>query len=276
MSRRLFGLLLALAPLASASGFDEVYAARAFGSITIDERGAVLDVALDPGRLGDEVASGLAEQVRGWRFEPVLEQGQPVQTQVRLSADLLSFRQRGTDRHALAVSRARFTETAAATQARPRQRAAQALAQPSYPRDAASLGIGADVVLMVRIGADGKAEAAAVESLILTGERAGAPGQRERQAALFARSATDVAGRWHYPWAEPGEIIELQVRYTPPGFDDRRWVRAFPVGIEAPDWVLQARASETPLRLSVAGFEVSGRVRLQTRLGSILPLPSGD
>lgn len=276
MSRRLLGLLLALAPLASASGFDEVHAARVFGSVTIDERGAVLDVELDQGKLGDEVNSGLAEQVRSWRFEPVLEQGQPVQAQVRLSADLLAFRQRGTEGLALAVSRARFSLQPAGTEARPRQGPAQPLAQPAYPRDAASQGIGADVVLMLRIGEKGKADDAAVASLMLTGERAGVPAVRERQAALFARSATDAARRWHYPWANAGEIIELQVRYTPPGFDDRRWVRAFPVGVESPDWVVQAMAAETPPRTSIAGLEASSSVRLQTRLGSILPVPVRD
>lgn len=276
MRRLLFGLLLALAPLAAASGFDEVHAAGASGSITIDEHGAVLDVALDPARLGDEVMSGLAEQVRGWRFEPVLEQGQPIQARLRLSADLLAFRQRGNDGLALAVPRARFTLQPAATEARPRQGPAQPLAQPAYPHDAASQGIGADVVLMLRIGENGKADDAAVASLMLTGKRAGAPAVRERQAALFARSATEVARRWQYPWANTGEIIELQVRYTPPGFDDRRWVRAFPVAVDPPDWVVQSMAAEKPLRLSIAGLEASGGVRLQTRLGSIQPLPSGD
>lgn len=269
MSRRLFGLLLALAPLASASGFDEVHAARVFGSVTIDERGAVLDVELDQGKLGDEVNSGLAEQVRSWRFEPVLEQGQPVQAQVRLSADLLAFRQRGTEGLALAVSRARFSLQPAATEARP-------LAQPAYPPDAASQGIGADVTLMVRVGEGGKAEDAAVASLMLMGERAGAPASRERHAARFARSATEVAGRWQYPWAKAGETIEVNVRYTPPGFDGRRWVRAFPIGVDAPDWAVQAMSAETPPRASVAGMEVSSGVRLQTRLGSILPVPSAD
>lgn len=273
MSRRLVGLLLALAPLASASGFDEVHAARASGAITLDERGAVVDVALERGNLGEDVVAGLAEQVRGWRFEPVLEQGQPVPARVRLSADLLAFRRQGSDGLSLAVSRARLALPPTATEAGSRPKPAQGLAQPTYPRDAVSLGIGAEVVLMVRVGERGKAEDAAVASLLLTGKRAGAPGARERQSAQFARSATDVARRWQYPWANDGEIIEVQVRYTPPGFDDRRWVRAFPVGVEPPDWAVEARAAETPPRVSIAGLEVPNGVRLLTRLGSISPVP---
>ncbi|ODS63906.1 MULTISPECIES: hypothetical protein [unclassified Arenimonas] len=269
MSRLLLALLLALAPLAGASGFDEVHAARVAGTITVDERGVVTEVAIDRSKLGDEVMSGLEDQVRGWRFEPVLDQGQPTQARLRLSADLLAFRQRGTEGLALAVSRARFSLQPAATEARP-------LAQPAYPPDAASQGIGADVTLMVRVGEGGKAEDAAVASLMLMGERAGAPASRERHAARFARSATEVAGRWQYPWAKAGETIEVNVRYTPPGFDGRRWVRAFPIGVDAPDWAVQAMSAETPPRASVAGMEVSSGVRLQTRLGSILPVPSAD
>lgn len=274
--RRLFGLLLALAPLAGASAFDEVHVARAYGSITIDESGAVVDVALDRTQLGDEVMSALDGQVRGWRFEPVLDQGQPIRAKARLSADLLAFREQGTDGLALAVSRARFTAQPAPAEERPRQRPAQGLAQPAYPRDAISLQIGADVVLMLRMGEHGKVDDAAVTGLVVTGKRAGVPGVRERQAAQFARSATDVATRWQYPWANAGEVIELHVRYTPPGFDDRRWVRAFPMGVDPPDWALRAKSAETPPRLSVAGMEMASYLRLQTKLGSIVPVPSGD
>jgi len=276
VTRLLSGLLLALAPLASAGDSVEVYTARAAGTITVDERGVVTEVAIDKGKLGDELMSGLAEQVRGWRFEPVLEQGQPTQARLGLSADLLALRQRGTEGLALAVSRARFTLQSSAPEARRRQAPAHGLAQPAYPQQAASQGIGADVAVMLRLGEHGKVEDAAVASLMLTGERAGAPALRERQAALFARSATEVARRWQYPWANAGEIIELQVRYTPPGFDDRRWVRAFPVGVDPPGWVLQAKAADTPPRLSIAGLEVSSGVRLQTRLGSSLPVPLDD
>lgn len=276
MSRLLLGLLLALAPLATASGFDEVHAARAFGSITIDERGAVLDVVLDAGKLGDEVDAGLVEQIRGWRFEPVLEQGQPTQARLRLTADLLAFRKRGTPGRALAVSRAWLVEQTDGPEAGPRRESAPPIAQPAYPRDAATMGIGADVVVLVRMGENGKVADAAVASLMLTGERAGVPRLRERQAAMFARSATEVAGRWRFPWAKAGEILKVPVRYTPPGFDGRRWVRAFPVGMAASDWALQAQAGDPPPRMVYAGQEAPGRTRLLTRLESIPPVLLAD
>lgn len=270
------GLLLVLAPLAPASGFDEVYTARTTGSITIDEQGAVLEVELDDKSLGQEVMAAYAQHIRDWRFEPVLEQGRPIRAKGYMNLDLLAFRQRGSDDLALGVSSARFVDPPSVQEAKPRQRSKDRLAQPRYPHDAAVLGIGADVTVLVRVGEQGRVEDAAVASLMLVGERAGEQGLQGRHAGLFSRSATDVAKRWTFAWASPGETLKVPIRYTPPGYSGRRWVRAFPVGVDAPSWVLQAEAASRPIRMAAAGQQAPDRLRLVTRLGADKPIQPGS
>lgn len=276
MKSWLGGLLLALVPLASASGFDEVYTARTTGSLTIDEQGAVLEVELDDKSLGQEVMAAYARHIRDWRFEPVLEQGQPIRAKGYMQLDLLAFRRSGSDDLGLGVSSARFTDPPSMQDAKSRPSSKDRLAQPRYPHDAAVLGIGADVMVLVRVGEQGRVEDAAVASLMLVGERAGEKGMQKRHGAMFNRSATDVARRWTFAWAAPGETLKVPIRYTPPGYSGRRWVRAFPVGVDAPAWVLQAEAASQPMRMAGAGQQAPDRLRLVTRLDAGQPIQPGS
>ena len=133
----LLSLLLSLSAPAFA-GEAQVFAASTRGELLIDADGRVAELTLDRKGLGDEVMAAVEARVRSWRFEPVVEAGQPVGLKATLRLDMLAMRESETDGLTLAIRHVQFLDPPAPGKTGPGASVhAPKLQRPSYPKTAA-------------------------------------------------------------------------------------------------------------------------------------------
>lgn len=256
-------LLLVATPAVSAAAQQHFFA-RVSGELTIDPDGSVADVRFDQADwMAPLVRAGYEQQVRAWRFEPIVEDGKPVRALGRMHLKLAAVRDDVADRAAFSIEAVRFldpvpTDTLASSSDLRRA--------PVFPREAASAGIGAELRVALRLGPKGVPELMGVDEIDLLGA---APGPTEgRMAARFERATLAAAKHWRFPDYAPGEVLHVPVRYTPPGWrsDKGGWIPVYPVAREVPAWVLADAADGQPVELADNGEAVSQRLRLLTPL----------
>ena len=237
------------------------------GELTISPQGEVVDVKLaDADWMGEPVVEGYRQKLRGWRFEPIIENGQAVQARGEMRLTLVAARDDEKQTAHFAVRHVYFPDPEAEVQ--PIERAT--FRAPVYPGDAARNGMGAQVILVARVDAAGKPSEIAVEQLHLTGPQPGS--HAKRIAGQFARASTAAAKHWTLNGIEPGSLVHLPIKYTPPAFSPPRsgWERIYPVRMEVPDWVEQARqAEQRVLALAEDGSPSTTRLRLLTPLDAL-------
>lgn len=257
-------LLLASAPAWAGTAF---FTTTVEGEITIGTQGEVVDVQLrDADWMGAPVVEGYRQKLRGWRFEPVIEEGRAVQARADMRLTLVAARDDEKKTAHFAVRHVYFPDPEAKVQ--PIERAT--FRTPVYPGDAARNGLGAQLILVARVDADGKPAEIAVEQLHLTGPQPGS--HTKRIAGQFARASTAAAKHWTLNGVEPGSLVHLPIKYTPPAFSPPRggWERIYPVSMEVPDWVEQARQDEQRvLALAEDGSPSTTRLRLLTPLDAL-------
>lgn len=197
MKRILFLLCLLLPRLAMAQDSKPLQL-DVIGDITIDQQGAVHDYKINTA-LAPEVQRLVDTAVRKWRFERIVREGKPVNAKTRMDLLLTATPTEGGYR--LKIDRVQFGG---------RQGAATTMVPPRYPQDAKQLGIGAEVVVAMRIDQQGNVvDAEALRSRLLgfSGkERAGAR-MRER----FERVSTEAAKAWKY---RPADLANGEVAQT--------------------------------------------------------------
>ena len=237
------------------------------GEITIGTMGEVVDVKLeDADWMGAPVVEGYEQKLRGWRFEPIIEDGEAVQARGDMRLTLVAVRDDEKQTAHFAVRHVYFPDPEAAKQ--PIERAK--FRAPVYPRDAARNGVGAQVILVARVDEAGQPSEVAVEQLHLSGPQPGAHAQR--MAGQFARASTAAVKHWTLNGVEAGTLVHLPIKYTPPAFSPPRggWERIYPVRMDVPDWVEQARQDEQRvLALAEDGSPSTTRLRLLTPLDAL-------
>lgn len=260
---------LLVLPAAAAPPRLEMLSARASGTLTIDEQGQVAEVRLEGASLGDALRESYEQIIRGWRFEPVLEQGRPIRAIGHMRLSLVAFRQPGVDGLRLGVHRVSFVDPPSAEGKR--MPLPGRSANPGYPAEAARRDVGAEVGLKLLIGEAGKVERAAVGHVWLLGNNAGNDSLRSRYARQFTESAERVARRWTFADVAPGETIEVPIRYTAPGQVGRTWLPFHPVAVEdVPDWARDGAQAGQDVRVADLSAPLDDAIRLVTR---IEPLP---
>jgi hypothetical protein len=234
-------LALLLPLTATAGGSQTVYEMEARGEIEIGPGGAVHDYRLNSD-LTPEIAEIVGNKVRTWEFEPVLIDGKPViaKTMMRLQ---LSAVPTDDDRYALQVKNVWFGEP---------QRSGR-ITPPDYPMDAVYKGLGAKVVLVLRLDADGKVVDVLPEQISLTSE--GSERDVNRFRTLFERASIKAAKRWKFDMTEQiggrpiGSMVRIPVTYTlsdgPRPQTDGKWNGFVPGPIRPIPWVtLETVASQ--------------------------------
>ena len=105
-------LLLALAGAAQADDTAR-FTAEVEGSLTIGPEGQVVDVQLrDAAWMGEAVVEGYLQTIRGWRFEPIVEDGKAVNATGEMRLRLAALRN-DTDKTAhFAIEEAGWTKKA--------------------------------------------------------------------------------------------------------------------------------------------------------------------
>lgn len=162
------------------------------GDIEIDRDGSVRDY-----RVTSELAPALQrvveKHVRTWAFEPIEVDGRPM---IAKTAVRLQLRAEPTDDdYRLLVEHVSFGEARSAQTTRPR-----------YPRDAVRAGVGARVLLQVRIDALGNVVAAHAYQTSLAA--AGLTDARARKwREVFERVSLDAVASWKYA---PSEVVDGQ------------------------------------------------------------------
>lgn len=252
----------------SAGAAENVYfTAKVDGGLTIGPQGDVLEVRLDDvDWMGEAVVQGYRQKILAWRFEPVLENGKPVATTGEMELDLVAVRDEASGTAQFAIERVTFPDNPGRKALAEKQ---EPLRRPVYPDIAARNGIGARVVLVARVNADGETEDVAVEHLVLTGPNPG--NHAKRMASGFERSTVAAARYWRLRGIKPGDLVRVPVKFAmagvappPPG-----WERVTLVPLKSPRWLVQARsANEAIVELADSGEASTSKLRLLTRLES--------
>ncbi|KFN50058.1 hypothetical protein [Arenimonas composti] len=239
------------------------------GRITVDVDGSVVDVSLDGAeRLGAEVIAGYENVVRGWRFEPVTEDGRPVRAVAHMQLSLVAARDLARDRASFGIRHVIFLDPPTSAGGEPGRRSA-GLRPPNYPEEALRAEAGAEVMLLVQTDAEGKVLAVHADTVTLL--RADLGNRAERMANRFARAAERAAKRWQLPGYADG-FVRVPVRFIVGSGD--LWERMYPVAYEPDPWVLATRARYQPELLSADGAAPS-KLRLQSELEGVPGLDGG-
>lgn len=264
MRALLVACLLLVASPAVLAAEQRQFVARVSGEVTIDTDGSVADVRFDRADwMAPLVRAGYEQQVRAWRFEPIVEDGKPVRAVGRMHLKLAAMRDDKADRAEFSIENVRFLDPVPADRLASSSDLRRA---PVFPREAASAGIGAELRVAVRLGRDGVPDLMAVDEIELMGA---APGPTEgRMAARFERATIAAAKHWRFPAYEAGQVLHVPVRYSPPGWsiDKVGWVPVYPVAREVPAWVVADASAREAVELADNGEAVSQRLRLLTPL----------
>lgn len=190
----LLALVLAFVPQARASkppaAPDAVYEIQALGSIRIGENGMVIDHTLDAA-LSPRVSDVLANHIRSWQFEPILIDGKPASAQTKMRV-VLTATPHGGESYALTISDVWFGVPGSSDQTVP----------PRYPTGALKAGIGAKVVVVARVNAEGQVTDAYAHQTNLSHRAKDRVAQNWREQ--FERASLKSARRWRF---EPGSMI---------------------------------------------------------------------
>lgn len=258
MYRLLLSLLLLLPVAASAADAPETYAGFSSGTLTIDETGAVVAADLENGDLGEEILAAYEERIRGWRFEPIVEDGRPVRAQATMQLRLLAFRVPGQDGMRLG-----FEDVAFVDPATPAPTAAdfKRMPPPRYPSPSLRAGVGGVVQLTLRVGADGVPTDVAVTKLDLYGGDDDLGGSSARHAQELADAAAGAAERWTLPQSA-GQLVTVPVTFRPG--TGRGWLRVRSAAVDVPAWVAVATAAQVAVSLDGLGQRPTRRLQLLT------------
>jgi hypothetical protein len=263
MPKTLFAFLLALLalPVCAKPPYDRV--AFTSGELALDAEGRVVSVKLDHKDLGAELMSGFERQIREWRFEPVLEDGKAVSTRASVQLDM-RVRKTSTDAPAtLTIRNVYFGELPTGDGAGLSEAEARAsgvhLPRPPYPWAPMKEGVGGQVWLLVRVGADGGVTEAAIHAAELRTVTL-TPRRQKHHMRAFALAAQNAAKDWKLHGYE-NLIVMVPVKFALPGEDNRNWVRVQEVELEKPP---VAMYDDVVLQLNEAGDSGSDRFRLLT------------
>ena len=258
MNRLLFPLLLAVGAVAHAADEPQVYTGYSSGTLTIAEAGAVVDVDLDTDDLGAEIVTAYEQRIRQWRFDPIVEDGQPVRARARMQLRLVAVRVPEQDGMRLGFEKVTFADDTQ-TPARPSDHAR--MPPPRYPSAALRAGVGAVLELTLRVGADGKATEVAVTGMDLLGEHVGTTNEQARHAQALTDAVLAVADGWTLP-GSAGELVTVPVTFRP-GMG-RQWLRIRSFDVEVPAWVAIAQGEQVTVQLDAGGQRSSTRLQLLT------------
>ena len=191
MRAALLGLLLVIAlPLVAADApQDAVLEMAVGGTIDIGPDGTVVAHTLDRG-LSSAIEKLVASSVAGWRFEPIVENGKPVIASTRMDLKLKAVPVED-DKMRLQVSSAWFGS--------PKIDQAQMTA-PRYPSRAIKQGIGATVMLILRLDDQGKVIAAHPYQTSLNARMPDMRAAKWRK--VFEQASITAAMKWQYPIGE--------------------------------------------------------------------------
>jgi hypothetical protein len=210
----------------TASQLETVMLATVDGEVQFDESGTVTAARLDT-PLPDDLRASLDARVRGWRFAPVLIDGQP--RKVRAGMRIVLAAARDGDAFQVRVDNATFAEPGdaalkAGASIGDAIVASDLRTPPRYPAKVLRMAaLNARVLLGIQVGADGKVvDVVPVQSALY--DLKGRPTQVAPFLLAFERSAVAAARQWTFKvpadaaTRSPQELtVMMPVNYGSPG-----------------------------------------------------------
>ena len=259
MNKLLLSLLLAAVPAFAATPDVQIYTARVEGSLTIGADGRVLDVELtSKASLGTGVLEGYKQRVRAWRFEPIIEGGRPVNAKGLMQLSLVAAREKGNDTATFGIRGVQFLDPPDASGAQQWPR----LAQPTYPTNALRANVGAELMLLLKLDAQGRVMSVATERMSLLGVATRQSHQRNL-ATQFSRSAERVAAGWTIPGQPEGQVVRVPVRYHTDSWAGG-WAPTTMQVLELPEWAVLELATAQATELGAGGTATAAEFKLLT------------
>ncbi len=265
MRLALMGLLLTFAlPLVAADAPQDAMLEMAVGgTIDIGPDGTVVAHTLDRG-LSPAIEKLVAASVTGWRFEPIVENGKPVIASTRMNLTLKAVPV-DDDNMRLQVSSAWFGS--------PKIDQVQMTA-PRYPSRAIKQGIGATVMLILRLDDQGQVIAAHPYQTSLSVRMPDLRAAKWRK--VFEEASIKAAMRWKYPIGEwiGGVAVESTVlapfTYTVSSGNTQAsgWQAYVPGPISPAPWVDESALADVNTDTIKSGDAVAlgSRFRLTNKL----------
>lgn len=243
-----FLALLASMPVSAAPG--DIFMTPAKATIDIDAEGRVEDVVLS-GVPGEDATRIFREQIRQWRFEPVLEEGGPVAARAYAEMDVYVVED---DEGALHLSVGRPTFRSPPGEERELQASTapdrlELIEQvqrrvPKYPSGMARCGIEANVVLLAEIAPSGEVARLGVASAYFMNPPS--DGVSDRAMNQFVAAAKAAVGHWRFnPSTSERREALVPIRFFMRTTDVEAWQRIQPLRDARETWVadrLQGRA----------------------------------
>jgi hypothetical protein len=181
--------LLALSPAFAQKGAATLDM-EADGEVQIAPDGHVSDYRLQS-KLGPTLAALVDTKVRGWRFEPVLIDGKPVIAKTAVHIKLKAEPRSDSDDYAVQIVDVNFGSPQRGHDLKP----------PKYPEAAIRAGLGAKVLLSMRLDDSGKVvEVQPYQSSL--NRRAASEAEAEQWRHLFEKASVVAARTWHYDLSE--------------------------------------------------------------------------
>ena len=220
ISKVLGATLLLAATVAMATSPSEQVRAQTEASMLLT---GTIDIAAD-GRVGgytidhadkvpDYVLANIALVVPGWRFEPMLVDGEPVAERVRMSLRMVA-KPAEDNKFSIYIASAGFGQK---SKSEPTDSIATLeMKRPVFPDDVLRMGGEGIVYLLLKIGRQGTVEDVAVEQVNLTAYASRIKMQRIRSS--LAAAAAGKAREWTFRTPSTGELA-----------DDEFWSARVPV-----------------------------------------------
>ena len=193
------------APEAHAAGPDVVEASmQRSGTVSVDAEGRVTGHELKNAQAYPAgIRELVAQVVPGWRFEPVLEGGQPTAARADMHLRLVA-RPTADGSLAIALRGASFGQPGGG---RLRSRK---MPPPEYPRDLMRAYVSGTVYLVLRLAPDGTVVDAFAEQTNL--RKSGTRMEMEAWRQALERAALKKARHWTFSWREPADAADRSLR----------------------------------------------------------------
>lgn len=230
---------LLLCPVLSLQARELIAQGR--GTLAIDATGRVEAVQFTTSH-GAAIDAVLGDQIRAWRFEPVIEQGKAVAVSAHMQYLLQATVGEQAEDLRLSIHDVDFVDPPAATPTAPSPY--RKVTPVTYPRQMIAERFGAQLEIAVELDAEGAPVHVAPAAGWLLG-RTVVENVRDRKMGYFVRAAVGAVKQWRFAPPPPGATrITVPITFTvnAEGVDQAtqlaRWTEAMPVAFPKEAWMV--------------------------------------
>ncbi|MET0331162.1 MAG: energy transducer TonB [Dyella sp.] len=244
------------------------------GSIVIAPEGTVRSFQIDhTDKVPAPVLELLQKNVPQWTFEPVQQDGQPVNARATMDVRVVA-NQLADGNYALSIRGVHFGDDAPGENVSSKTRVS-----PRYPVEAVSARVPGTVYLLLQVGRQGQVEGAIAEQVNL--EAVGSDQEMARFRKVLADASLSAARRWTFNPPSTGRRVQadhwfvrvpVQFNLSGPGLHSRagygQWQTYVPGPRQVAPWAQESKLAEG----SVDALPADGIAPAQSSLHLLTPL----